>query len=513
MSVDNLYLKYLIRSHTLLGIFVVFIFYISTYFGTITLFKPYLKNWESPSHHFKVVENTEPDLDKAIRAGLKELNNPNDRVQITLPSFNEKTLSIKFGFSEKIYIDPYTNKVIDTKNENSFISNFFNQMHISLDTPPIGQILMGIVSISIVFLTISGIYLWLINRPKRSNKKVGFWFRWHKDLSLLLLPYILVFSLTGAVLGVMILSATPFVYSASQGEETHISKVVRPIIYPRQGYAKKSGVPASMQKFSILYDKAQKNYPNLNITNISLNSWNDKNARIVFSGYLDENKILSSRANRATIVLSGASGEILEKKGIEDTHIISQVMSGFYFFHFISDEGIIVRLIYLILGLVFGLSMIFGIYIWLEKKIQRYGEDGSFYKYLSQFSTALTIGVIPASAFILFIYWLLPFNYIDKETWLKGGFYALWCFTLFYSVYKNDMLSILKLFAKLSGIFLLLAVILHQLRTNVFLWDSFQKNMDAIFWVDTSLLLLAIASLLFAKNIERIKFLQKIRGF
>jgi len=214
MQIETTYLKYLKTSHLYVGMFVILFFYISTFFGTITTLKPYIASWESPSKHIKLIPVDKIDLDKSILNGLKALDNPTNNVTITLPSYTEKSLSLKFGSSEKVYINPYTNEVLDTKKEHHLLSNFFNQMHINLNISFQGQILMGISSIGIVFLSINGVYLWLLNRKKRKNIK-NFWLKWHKDLSLLILPYILIFALTGAVLGIMLVASSPFAHSAT----------------------------------------------------------------------------------------------------------------------------------------------------------------------------------------------------------------------------------------------------------------------------------------------------------
>jgi len=512
MKESNIYLKYLTRSHTLIGVFIVFIFYISTFFGTITLLKPYLNSWQNSSRHFEIPKDSFIDLNKAVAVGLQELNYPSDKVHITLPSFKENALTIKYGFSENIYINPYTTKVLNTQHESDFLTNFFNQMHVSMQIPKIGQVIMGLASIAIIFLTMSGFYLWLKKRKQRDNTKSSFWFKWHKNLSLIILPYIIVFSLTGAVLGVMLLSSSPFAYSATDGKENNMSKLVRPIIFPSHGKIKKSGIDATMLPITSLYQEAKKSYPNLHITKFTLYKWGDKNGQIVFSGFLDENRILSARVNRITISLSGTTGEVIKKNSLKDTHVISQVMSAFYFFHFLTDEELFIRILFFLFGIAFAASLVFGIFIYLEKKILKNKMDKNYFQLISRFTTALTIGVIPASAFLLFLYWLIPFETVDRDTWLKGSFFTFWSFSFFYSVYKEDNISIVKFFINLSGVFLLLATFLHQLRTQSFLWDSFQKGLDSIFWIDIICIVIGVLFLALSKNIEKFRFLDRFRG-
>ena len=176
MKIDNLYIKYLIRAHIVIGLFAMLIFYISAYFGTITLFKPYLNTWQNPSRHFEVPINAKINLDKAIETGLKELKYPTNQVKITPPSFQEKALTLRYGFSENIYVNPYTAELLNTKYEDNFITTFFNRIHIHLHIPTYGIKIMAIASIAIIFLLVSGLFLWFISKEK---SKKGFFFKRH----------------------------------------------------------------------------------------------------------------------------------------------------------------------------------------------------------------------------------------------------------------------------------------------------------------------------------------------
>ena len=510
MGLNNLYLKYLTRAHTIIGVFVVFIFFISCYFGTITLFKPYLNSWEHTSRHFSINKPSNLDLDIAINNALISLENPKNNIQIELPSFKEKALSAKFGFSEKVYINPNTNEVLDTSKDLGLISNFFNQMHINLNLKAPGQLLMGISSIVIIFLTISGVYLWLINRKKRLNSKKSFWFRWHKDLSLIILPYILIFSITGAVIGVMLVGSAPFALSASNNQEANMSKLVRPVVFQRMCKIKASGKESSMKSINELYNQAQTQYPQLKIQNIILNAWNDQNACIAFTGYLKNDRALTGRANRVGISFNAADGKLIEKKTLENSHPMAKTLSGFYFLHFLPDEGIIVRILFTIFGIVFGTSLVFGMLIWLEKRANKYKEDKEYFSFVSKFSLSLFVGVLPSTTFLLFIYWALPTYLNEKSTWLIGGFFTMWSFTLFYSIYKQQTIDTIKFFMKINAIFLILCVVFHGIRSKYFIWDSFAMGMYEIFYIDLSLLVFAIVSFFISKKMPNIKLLERI---
>ena len=50
---EKLNIKFLLRAHTIVGLFCIFLFYISSYFGSLTFFLPYINYWELPSKHIE----------------------------------------------------------------------------------------------------------------------------------------------------------------------------------------------------------------------------------------------------------------------------------------------------------------------------------------------------------------------------------------------------------------------------------------------------------------------------
>lgn len=508
MKTNNLNLKYLMRAHTVLGLFAIFLFYISTYFGTITVFLPYIKAWESPSRHFISLEQ-EINLDLIIPSIIKEKELSNI-VEITLPSFRDKALSINDEKSKTIYINPTTNEMLNTKDETNFISNFFNEIHVGRNIPTIGIILMGISSILMIFLSLSGIILWL-NNKKNSTKKEEFYFKWHKNLSLTLLPFILIFALTGSVLGFMLSSATPLAYSASNTQESNLRKLVGPILFPKDTAVDKSS-KAQMLKISQLQQKAKEEFPNLVVDKIKLFSWNEQNAKIKFSGYLSDDRYISGKINRMNIELSAVNAEVLNKKDLSNANVSNKILSTFYFLHFIPDETLLLRIIYFIFGIIMAVSLSFGFLIYSEKKSKKAKNDENYYSILNKLAMATMIGVIPASCLLMFLYWYLPFDMFERPIWLKGAFYSFWAATLFYAVLKDNVLKVINHLLFISAIFLFLTVVFHGYSTGFYPWVSFKNELFDIFFVDMGLILFTITFLIFSKKSKDIKFFHKYDG-
>lgn len=510
MKLNSTYLKYLIRAHTVIGLFCIFLFFISTYFGSYTLFLPQINSWQNPSRHFEVIKNKEVNLDFTLRKALKELKYPNHNINIILPSYRDKTLSVSYGSSQKVHLNPYTNKVLDTANETNLITSFFNDIHLGRNIPTIGQLAMGVASLGIIFLSISGVFLWLVNKKKKATNK-RFWFKWHKDLSLIMLPYIIVFSITGSFLGFMLSTSSTFSQAVTNGEEQSMRKLVTPILFAKEKELKKTEQNVDMIEYSKLFDKAKVIYPNLEIQKIVLTRWYEKNAQIAFVGHLKNNRILTGRINRIKLILSGIDASIIKKETLEKKHIINKVLSTFYILHFLPDEKSTLRLIILFMGILFAISMAFGLLIWIDKKAKKYKNDKNYYNFISKLSLAVIIGVIPASSLFLCLYWILPFDIYERETWILGTFYMFWSWTLFYSIYKNSAFDVIKLFMILNFLFLVFAVFLHGFKTDFYIWNSFNQNITDVFWVDFSFLLFAIISLFISFKFSKLKLLEKYK--
>jgi len=508
MKISNLNQKFLIRAHTILGLFAIFLFYISTYFGTITVFLPYIKAWENPSRHF-ISSEKEINLDSILPKIIKEKELSNN-IEIIFPSFRDKALSINDETSKTIYINPQTNQILNTNFETNFISKFFNEIHIGRNIPKIGVFLMGVASVLMIFLSISGVILWVVNK-KRNRKKESAYLKWHKNLSLALLPFILVFSITGAFLGFMLSYSSPIAYSASKGVESDFRKLVGPILFPRDVKIERSQ-KASMLSFERLTSIANTKYPDLEIKRIKLSKWYEENAKIKFIGHIKDNRAISGRINRMHITLSGKDGRVLNKKDISNANLTNGILSTFYFLHFIPDETLVLRIVYFIFGIIMAVSLSFGFLIYSEKKAKKNLEDKNYYSILNKLAMATMIGVIPASTLLMFLYWYLPFDLFQRDIWLKGSFYALWAGTLFYSVLKDSVLKVINHLLFIASIFLVLTVLYHGISTGFYPWISLNEKLYDIFFVDFISLVFALVFFLFSKKSKDIKFFFKYDG-
>lgn len=505
MKKNPLYLKYLSHSHLIIGFLTLFLFYMSTYFGTITLLMPYLSVWESPSRHY--VQSFHPVLpsDESVQTLVNKHGFGAKPMVMTLPSFKDPLMKVSSENQNTLYIHPVTQEIMVVSKEEQLLSTFFNELHTGIVIPKIGMPLMGITSIGMLFLGVGGLLLYFYKRKRKTPQTRSWrevWFSWHKILGLSMLPYVIIFACTGAFLGLMLSSSSVFALSATELKENNMRKLVAPLIFPKKTLPP-SAEEASSLSINRLYEEAKKHYPDLIITQISLYNYGKHNGQTHFSGYLSENKALSGRINRQSITLESQNGAVVAKKDLATSHGINQILSAFYYLHFLPDETLGMRLIFVLLGIGMMVCLVSGYLIWSEKKLTSKGYSADIF---NRMTLAFLLGIIPATALALWVHWLIPLGTFDKDVWMRGLFYAAWTFWLFYFLFESSIVNAIKHLLNSSAWFFLGAVCFHGLKAKAFVWQSFERNDWAVFYCDSFLMVLAIVCLLSAKRISRSTF-------
>lgn len=149
-------LKLRLRSvHSTVGITVCLLVYIIVFWGTITIFKPYVQVWEKPSRHFAASENTSINYSAMVDQVLASPDFPQNNVLIDLPG-TDPALTIRHRFTRAYEFDPATMRLLDSKGDQSLLAWMIYKMHYLhlLGIP--GEILCGFGALASIFLTVGG---------------------------------------------------------------------------------------------------------------------------------------------------------------------------------------------------------------------------------------------------------------------------------------------------------------------------------------------------------------------
>lgn len=224
------------------------------------------------------------------------------------------------------------------------------------------------------------------------------------------------------------------------------------------------------------------------ITNINIYNYKKDNSQTMFSGYLYDNRAITGNVNRVNIVLNSIDGTVFSKTNLEETHGIKKALSIFYFLHFMPDETFLIRVLFFILGLSLCVSLAFGYMIWASKKLNNIN-DFKWSNFLNRVVFTIIFTSITCSSILFFSHYLITNEFIEKDLFMKGIFYILFFVLLLYSFFENKVSKIIKVNLYLSSYFFFFSVFIHGFQTNIFIWDSFIKNIDVVFYVDLTLLL------------------------
>jgi uncharacterized iron-regulated membrane protein len=108
-----------------------------------------------------------------------------------------------------VFVNPYTGAVLGTRTGPDLASTFLrtvHRIHVSLvpSSSEVGAKILSWASVAVVFLLLSGLYLWWpIKRVlvRRGTKGRRFWLELHNAAGVFSLPFILVLALTGIMIG------------------------------------------------------------------------------------------------------------------------------------------------------------------------------------------------------------------------------------------------------------------------------------------------------------------------
>ena len=498
---DKLNLKYLVRAHTIIGLFSIFLFYLSSYFGSVTFFLPYISQWELPSSHIEKSEDYKFNIDEKLDEIVKKYKLNEKDIEIKPPSFRDPRVSIAANNQSTIYLNPNTNEELDTFYEFNNISEFMNEIHFGDNIPVIGRFLMGVVSTLTIFLIISAILLFIYNKKKKKEKVTAkrSFFKWHKNLGLIVIPFLLIFVITGAFIGLMLNTSSVFALSATNYKESNLRKLVAPILFSQRVKLKDEIKEKASLPLSTLYEITRENFEKLHVTGINIYNYNKQNSQTMFRGYLFDNRALTGEVNRVGIILNSVDGSVISKIDLDKKHGVSTLLSGFYFLHFLPDETVFIRFVFFILGIGVCFCLAFGYLIWAQKKINK---NTRYTNFLNRSALSIIVGTIPASALLFLLHWIIPFEYINRDILIKGLFYIYFLGLFIYSFYEGCVSKIIKNSLFMATLFLIAAIFLHGFFTEIYIWDSFFNKLDVIFFVDLCLFIIALFFVYLAIKID-----------
>lgn len=454
---------------------------------------PYIQVWEKPSRHFQAADITKIDYSSMIDPVISNPEYPRNNIKITLPGYmNDPALKISHQFTEATLFNPTTQEIIKHEGDQSQLAKFLNGMHYGRPLEEVGYTIFGLMAVGIMFLIIGGLILVNIFKYKSTGKNQQSTFSTlHRKIFTWLFPPFIIITLTGALMCIGYNGSGPMTYISTKGETTIIGKITNPILYPVSKPIEKQNSTAEMLPISELIKKAQEINPEVTLQKLRLINWKDASARIKLEGYNPYYPFLNGIYNDPTLTLSAVDGSIIQNVKVMDRHWSVLVSDATYFLHLLFGVDIFTRMFIMILMICSAFAIGCGVMLWLEKKAKKFEGKIPFYHGMGKLSLAIMIGVIPATAALFNLQWLLPIEIQDRITWQQGLFFNFWIATLAWSFYRINSYQAAKELLFLGGVLFLCAPIIHFIVSGFSPLDLYTQGMTIILNVDIALFIIA----------------------
>lgn len=485
------------RVHVSTGITFSLLMYIAVFFGIFAIFLPYIEVWEKPSRHFKTADITKINYSAMIDPVISDPDFPQNNIIIKLPGYkNDPALLITHQFTEPRVFNPETMQKIEHEGLKSQLADFLNGMHYGQPLKDIGYTIFGVMAVGVMFLIIGGLILVNILKFQNNGKNQQSTFsKWHRKIFTWVFPPFIIITLTGALMCIGYTTAGPMTYLTTKGEKNDVLTLIGPVLSPVEPLVKRLNEPMPMMPVSDLIKKAQKINPQIQFQQLKLINWKDKTAKIEIIGYNPYKPFLNGIFNKPKIILSAVDGKLLKHVRVTDRPWSILVSDSLYFLHLLFGVDIFTRLFIsaIMLSSCFGIG--FGVMHWLEKKAKKYEGKITFYHWMGKLSLALMIGVIPATALLFNLQWLLPFDMENRVFWQQSIFFNFWLATLSWSFYRVNSYTASKEFLSLGGVLFITAPIIHFVSSGFSPIELISGDMLNILSIDIVLLLVGLVLL------------------
>ena len=493
--------------HSWMGILFGFFIYVVAFTGTVALFYEEIKPWEDPSkrlHYFKervvIQGKLEAFIDEHKSKGELVINRfifptesaPYYRIRSSVNDENDKNESIE---------EKWHSSTLELLPDRKYgLSLWLRNIHRNLMLPSkIGGALVGISGVLMLVLTITGILShgrivtdFFKLRFKRSKRLK--WQDSHKVLGIFGLPFTIMISFTGALLGAVAILAPIVAIIAFQGDTEMLKAEMT--IKPSE----KAGVSALMISMDSIQNRV---HPTSGVLpkHVVIRNYGDKNAefRVVYEAQ-------SGLKHINSILIDGVTGKVITpQKSIHSDTTANQIIDAMVPLHYATFGGISLKWVYAVLGIALCLMTASGTMLWVEKRINsnKSNRSSNFYKRVSQANIGICMGFPIATAAILYHDKIYYGPEIDRLYWTGVTYFTAAIGIFIISFFLRNGYCAVKIFSRLLGIMLLGAPLLNIITTGSTFWPyKLSTGELQSYLVDISILVIGIIVLFFGFKLK-----------
>ncbi|WP_341197849.1 PepSY-associated TM helix domain-containing protein [Hyphomonas chukchiensis] len=361
-----------------------------------------------------------------------------------------------------------------------------------------GRGLVGIAGIVLLLAILTGViahtkireeaYTMRLKRSPRLK-----WQDSHKVIGLWGLPFFIMISFTGAVLGVVALLAPIVAAIAFKGDVEALEHAIFGD-HPE---------PTGQQVQMISLDQLQRmRHPESGYLPefISMEHYGDE-AAVFNIFYAADTELLMYDI----VSLSGATGKRVVNEQLEATNAASRATGAMAPLHYATYGGVWLKFLYLVLGLGLAVITALGSMMWVERR--KHGNEGSksaaFYDRLSHLNTGVVMGLPVASLALFHLDKLYTGAEAARLVATGWTYFAVWGAALTYAFIRRNDYAATRELMTLAGALALAIPLTNGVMTGDWVWLRLASGHTQSGWVDVCLALFGGAAIFVAMALPR----------
>ncbi|MEM6813679.1 MAG: PepSY-associated TM helix domain-containing protein [Bacteroidota bacterium] len=497
----------LFHTHTVAGIAISFALFVIFYAGAFSLFRDQVDQWENPDLRQPVVENF--DLDKALALvdSTYEGLNYHKNTNITFPHEGSPFMYVYGAVNNTdsttermaAYINPTTLEVQNVRDPKTTVNDTIYVLHYFGQIPVIGLYLSGLVALFFLFAIVSGILIhWQNLLTKfysiiKEGKWKTIWTNAHTVLGVIGIPFQVLYAVTGAFFGLLILILIPAAYLLYGGDQEKLVSKVNPASELKVEEDARDYEHISLNE---LYKQVKQEYPKYEIINVNTQNYGKEDA-LAFWNIDDHQGINSS----GSLAMRMKDGVILEKYSTlpNDKGYNMSVIGYIFKLHFASFGGFTMRIIYFVLSMITCFMIISGVLIWrTARDNNKYTlKQRLFHHRVTKWYMAICLSMFPAFAIIFLANKLVPMEMIGRVNLVNQIFFLSWLGLTILGLFWNKYSQQNRNYLIIGGILSILIPIMNGFATNGWIWNMWNSYpwvayVD-LFWLSTGVVSLYLS--------------------
>ncbi|MEL6719291.1 MAG: PepSY-associated TM helix domain-containing protein, partial [Bacteroidota bacterium] len=359
------------HTHTVAGIVISFALFVIFYAGAFSLFRHEIVQWENPDMRQPLVEDIDLDaalaqVDSAYHLNFHEITNVN------LPNEKNPVLSVYGAYNDTdsttarmaAYISPKDMRIQDINEPKTTVGTTIYYLHYFRHIPVVGLYISGLIALFFLFASITGILIHWRNLLTKfysfvtEGKWKNIWTNAHTVLGVIGLPFQIMYAVTGAFFGLLVLILLPSVFLLYDGDTEKVFAKVQ----PQQAIQFDKNAPLAQNiSLNILAEQIKEAYPDHDIQRAQLRNYGREDAVVTWQ--IDDEKGINAPG---TLSMKMRDGIIMEEYSVLPYNkAYSNAVTDYIFkLHFATFGGTPVKILYFILSMITCFMVISGVLIW-----------------------------------------------------------------------------------------------------------------------------------------------------